>query len=161
MTIRNWVAVVAVLGGILIGVRPVNAEEAASALEKSMSETLDVWRDGQYERLFERLAHRGKTSREAFVNKMRSSTSHPACCWQKMENFKVLEEKRSEATVYVKIGLEGSPVAPESTTREYKLIFQEGIWKMQLADVFALAGVSGKKVKSTKKRTKKAHLYYN
>jgi hypothetical protein len=137
-----------------------NAAEAVSILEKSMSDTLDTWRDGRYEQLFEQLAHRGKTSREAFVKKMKESTTRPSCCWQKMENFKVLNEKRTEATVYVKVGLEGTPGGADSTTREFKLTHIEGVWKMQLADVLSIAGVSGKKG-GTKRHTKKSSPYPN
>ncbi len=126
-----------------------------------MSDTLDIWREGRYEQLFEQLAHRGKTSREMFVRKMRESTIRPVCCWQKMEHFKILNEKRTEATVYVKVGLEGTPGTPESTTREFKLTHQEGVWKMQLADVFSIAGVTGKKRNVTKRHSNKTVLYHN
>ncbi len=131
---------------------PAFSVDSAAILEGSMSETLDIWRDGRYEQLFERLAHRGKTSREAFVKKMRDSTIRPACCWQKMENFRVLNEKRTEATVYVKLGLEGTMNSSDSSTREFKMTHEEGIWKMQLADVLSIAEVSGKKARRSLKR---------
>jgi hypothetical protein len=158
MNARFLIVAAIVLGMVLGGTGLGKASEEVSPLEKSMSDTLDTWREGQYEQLFEQLAHRGKTSRESFVKKMRESTTHPACCWQKMEHFKVLNEKRTEATVYVKIGLEGTPGAAESITREFKLTHQDGAWKMQLADVLAIAGV--KKTKSTK-RHKKTYLNLN
>ena len=146
---------------VLVGTQAVNAAEAESALEKGMSDTLDVWRDGRYEQLFDLLSHRGKTSREVFVKKMRGSIIRPACCWQKMENFKILNEKRTEATVYVKIGLEGPPDSASSTTREFKMTHQEGDWKMQLADVFSIAGVTGKKRSGSKRYSKKTSSYHN
>ena len=155
MNIRVWVAVTVLMVVLLGGAGSGRASEAESILEKTMSETLDTWRDGRYEQLFEQLAHRGKTSRETFVKKMRETSTRPACCWQKMENFKILDEKRNEATVYVKIGLERGAEAAGSTTREFKLIHQEGVWKMQLADVFSIAGATAKKGGSAKKRHKK------
>lgn len=137
-----------------------NAAESASVLEKSMSDTLDIWREGRYEQLFEQLAHRGKTSRETFVKKMTESTIHPVCCTQKIENFKVLNEKRTEATVYAKIGLEGGMGSPESATREFKLTHQEGAWKMQLSDVLAIAGITGKKkVNATKRHSNRTSFH--
>jgi hypothetical protein len=148
-----FAVLVAMLGGAGTG----SAAEEASPLEKAMSDTLDTWRDGRYEQLFEQLAHRGKTSREAFVKKMQDSTIRPVCCWQKMENFRILSEKRTEATVYVKIGLEGTPGTAASTTREFKMTHQEGAWKMQLADVLSVAGVTGKK--GAKRHTKKSPLH--
>lgn len=134
------------LGSFLLGpVATASSESTAAALEQSMSDTLDLWREGRYEQLYEHLAHRGKTSREQFVKKLRDTAIRPACCFQKLENFKVLNEKRTEATVYAKVGLEGSPNAAESCTREFKLTHEENIWKMQLADVLALSGATAKK----------------
>jgi len=159
MNIRSWLAAAGALVVLLAGSGSGSASETASSLEKNMSDTLDVWRDGRYEQLFEQLAHRGKISRETFVKKMRESATRPACCWQKMENFKILNEKRTEATVYVKIGLEGTPDTAGSMTREFKLTHQEGVWKMQLADVFSIAGVTGKKGSGSKRQSKKTYLY--
>ena len=154
MAIRSLVAVAGALVMLCGAVVPAYAGETVSVLEQSLSDTLDLWREGRFEQLFERLAHRGKTSREAFVNKMQDASTRPACCWQKMERFKLLNEKRTEATVYAKIGLEGTGNTADSTTREFKLTHEEGIWKMQLADVFSIAGVTGKK---TTHGTRKSH----
>lgn len=122
------------------------AETAAStALEQSMSDTLDLWREGRYEHLFEQLSKRGKTSKEQFVKKMRDTTVRPACCYQKLQDFKVLGERRTEATVYAKIGLEGTSNPSASCTREFRLSHEEGVWKMQLGDIYSLAGATGKK----------------
>ena len=128
---------------------PVNADanSTPSVYETVISETLDMWRDGHYEQLFEHLAKRGKISREQFVKKMQDAPVKPACCWQKMEHFQLLSEKKNSATVYVKIGLEGVPNQPDSVTREFKLLNEHGDWKMQMNDVMALAGVSKKKNK--------------
>lgn len=151
----NWlVALVLAAVMVVCNVEQSCAETEPAQLEKAMSDTLDVWREGKYEQLYEQLAHRGKTSREAFVKKMSSAPIRPACCWQKMENFKVLNEKRTEATVYVKVGLEGTSDATNSVTREFKLTHQEGMWKMHLPDVVAIAGVGGKKT-VTKRHAKK------
>lgn len=129
------------------------AQTSPEELQQAMSDTLDLWRDGRFEQLYESLSHRGKTSKEQFVKKMRGAEIKPACCWQKIENFKVLNEKRTEATVYARVGLEGStPNAPESSTREFKLSHDSQSWKMQMNDVVALSGVKAKK--GTKKHKK-------
>ena len=152
MNIRSVLLVVAVLLMVFGAALPVCAGDSASVLEQSMSEALDLWRDARYEQLFDRLTRRGKTSRESFVKKMNDSKIRPACCWQKMENFKVLNEKRTEATVYVKVGLEGTSNSAESSTREFKLTHEGGVWKMQLNDIFSIAGVTGKKGKRGSKK---------
>jgi len=132
---------------------PASAETSAAVLEQSMSDTLDLWREGRFEQLYEHLAHRGRTSREQFANKMRDTTIRPACCFQKLSNFKVLNEKRTEATVYARVGLEGTPRSAESSTREFKLTHEENIWKMQLADVLTISGASGRKNDRTYKKS--------
>jgi hypothetical protein len=160
MNIRLPIAAIAVMVVLFSGFGSRSTAQAESLLEKNMSDTLDTWRDGRYEQLFDLLAHRGKTSREAFVEKMRESTTRPACCWQKMEHFKILNEKRTEATVYVKIGLEGAPNSAASTTREFKMTHMDGVWKMQLADVLSIAGVTGKK-RNKKHKAKNTYPHNN
>ena len=137
---------------LLEPVTTAGAESTPGVLEQSMSDTLDLWREGRYEQLYEHLANRGKTSREQFVKKMRDTAIRPACCFQKLENFKVLNEKRTEATVYAKVGLEGTPNVAESCTREFKLTHEENTWKMQLADVLALSGAKAKKTRHVSKK---------
>jgi hypothetical protein len=140
---------------------PSLAETDASVLEQSMSQTLDLWRDGRYDQLFERLSHRGKMSKERFAKMMGETSIRPACCFQKMENFKVLNEKRTEAIVYVKVGLEGTPNPVASSTREFKLSHEAGIWKMQLSDVTSLAGLTAKKGKHSTRKTNKTTSPYH
>ena len=145
MRILSVIAYFLLLTFLLEPVALAGAESVPGILEQSVSDTLDLWREGRYEQLYEHLAHRGRTSREQFVNRMRDTTIRPACCFQKLENFRVLNEKRTEATVYARVGLEGTPNASESSTREFKLTHEENIWKMQMADVLSIAGATGKK----------------
>jgi hypothetical protein len=145
MRIQSVFTAFLLLISMILGTMPAKAESSPAILEQAMSDTLDLWREGRYEQLFEHLAHRGKTSKEQFVKKMRDTSIRPACCFQKLENFKVLNEKRTEATVYAKIGLEGTPNVAASSTREFKLTHEENIWKMQLADVLALSESKARK----------------
>ena len=161
MNIRSFVVAVVALVVFLSGFSKSYAIVTDSTIEKSMSDTLDIWREGHYEQLFELLAHRGKMSQEAFVRSMRDSTIRPACCWQKMEHFKILNEKRTEATVYAKIGLDGTTNASGATTREFKMTHMEGVWKMQLADVLSVAGVTGKKKSGTNRYSRELTSYHN
>ena len=145
MRIQSVLTVFVLLFSLTLAALPAMAESSPAILEQSVSDTLDLWREGRYEQLFDHLAHRGRTSREQFVKKMRDTSIRPACCFQKLEKFKVLNEKRTEATVYAKVGLEGTPNTAESSTREFKLTHEENIWKMQLNDIISISGASGKK----------------
>lgn len=122
-----------------------SAENSAPQVEKSLSETLDLWRDGRFELLFERLSHRGKMSKEKFVVRMKDASVKPACCWQKLESFRLLGEKKNEATVYAKIGLEHGSGRIQSVTREFRLSRDGEMWNMQMGDITGMAGISGKK----------------
>jgi hypothetical protein len=154
---RNATIMIVVLMFLLTALAfPAMAEPSNSPIEQSMSATLDLWREGQYEKLFEHLSHRGKTTREQFVRMMRDAPIRPACCWQKIENFRLLNEKRSTATAYAKVGLEGTPSPTESSTREFKFNYEDGDWRMQLKDILDLAGA---KPKRAKRSNPKIHRY--
>lgn len=130
----------------------VRAETPVAVLEQSVSDTLDLWREGRYEQLYDSLSNRGSVTRERFVADMRSTTIRPACCWQKIQNFRVVREKRAEATVYARVTLEGTPGPVDSSTRDFKLSREDDGWKMRLHDILSLAGISGKKGKSSRHR---------
>ena len=151
------VMIVFLLLVLILPALPAMAQSSPSPIEQAMSATLDLWREGRYEQLFERLSHRGKTTREQFVRMMREAQIRPACCWQKMENFRLLAEKRTTATAYVKVGLEGTPTPIESSTREFKFTYENGDWRMQLNDILSLAGAS--KPKKGKRSSPTIHRY--
>ncbi|NVN92890.1 MAG: hypothetical protein HXX11_20160 [Desulfuromonadales bacterium] len=137
-------------------VAPVSAETDRLQLANAMSATLDLWRENWIEQLYDRLAHRGAISKEQFAERMRGTSIRPACCWQKMDNFKVLSERDAEATVSAKIGLEETVffnnrttprelTALEYSTREFKLIREGVVWKMQLEDIYSLSSAGAVK----------------
>ena len=130
----------------------VSAGTDASMLANAISSPLDLWRENWIGQLYDSLGNRGNTTKEQFVEKMQGSSIRPACCWQKLDNFKVISESGTEATVSAKIGMEITDfifgensnniirtcTAVEYITREFKLNNEGGLWKMQLNDVFSL-----------------------
>lgn len=145
-------------------VPPVSARTDTFMIENCISVILDLWREGSFAQIYERLANRG--SREQFLDKMGVNTykspyvnsqpgiqtRRPACCWQKMDNFKVLSTNGNEAIVSVKIGIESTFFVEdermgsgerESTSisyiiREFKFIHDGDSWKMELSDFLNL-----------------------
>ncbi len=131
---------------------PVCAGTDPSMLANAISAPLDLWRESWIAQLYDRLGNYGNTTKEQFVEKLRGTTIRPACCWQKIDNFKVLNESGTEATVSAKIGMEVTDfifdensnsvkktcTTVEFITREFKLNNEGGLWKMQLNDVFNL-----------------------
>jgi hypothetical protein len=123
------------------------AEQRNDPREQALSDTLDLWREGRFEQVYDCLSHRNGMSRERFAMFLRDAAGHPACCHQKLNNFRVISEKRTTAKVYAKLGMEGSPGTDSSQSREFTMDHEEGQWKMRMSDIKALAGLTRKKKK--------------
>jgi hypothetical protein len=151
--------IICCLLALCVPVAPASAGTDPGILENAISETLDLWRLNWFEQLYERLAQRGTISKDQFVEQMRGLPVRPACCWQKMDKFKLLNENGAEVKVSAKVGLEIAVFVPRETgpidaetiyfgtgtvttleyiTREFKLINEAGVWKMLLNDVINL-----------------------
>lgn len=123
------------------------ADQRADVREQAISDALDLWRDGRYEQLYDALSRRSGMTRERFAAFLKESDRRPACCFTKLQNFRLIAEKRTTAKVFARIGMDGGPGSDGSHSREFTLDHEEGRWKMRLADLKALAGKSGKKRK--------------
>lgn len=115
---------------------PVIESEARMALES----ILDLWRDGNYESLYERTSSTGGGSREAFARRLAGASRRPACCWEKMQEVRVTVHGSDVVSVRATFGLEGGPGGTDQVTRAIRLIREEGVWKASRADILALAG---------------------
>lgn len=133
------------------------AEQRNDPREQSLSDALDLWREGRFEQLYDSLSHRSGMTRERFVESMKDAEIKPACCFNKLNNFRLINEKKTTAKIFAKLGMEGGPGIDESQSREFTLSHEEGRWKMKLADIKSLAGL--KKKKSHVIRVKKQYHY--
>lgn len=135
-----------ILSIILCGCASIaGADQRNDPREQAISDALDLWRDGHYEQLYDTLSHRGSLSRERFAVLLKDAQVKPACCYQKLNGFRVISEKRTTAKVFAKLGMEGAPGTDSSQSREFTLDHEEGRWKMRLPDLKSLAGVTKKK----------------
>ena len=129
------------------------ADQRHDPREQALSDTLDLWREGKFEQLYEQLSRRTAMTRENFVNQMRDIGSvRPACCHQKLQDFRVISQKKTTARVYARIAMEGTAAISDTRSREFNLDHEEGRWKMRLTDIKSLAGLSKKKSRSTHSR---------
>lgn len=110
-----------------------------------LDETLDVWRDGKYDLLFERTHSRGKHTKESFIKTLSNTSRKPACCWEKMQDVKVTVKSNQSVTLTAKIGIEEMGRSTAFTTRSLKLVKEDGAWRMSISDILSLAGGSKKK----------------
>jgi hypothetical protein len=112
---------------------------------RGLEQILDLWRDGKYGELFERTTGSGKESKERFAARLAGAPMKPACCWEKMQDVTVSARHADAVTVKARIGLEGV-TGSEYRTRSFKLVKEEGVWKVSRSDILALSG-DGKKKK--------------
>jgi len=123
------------------------AEQRNDPREQALSDSLDLWREGHFEQLYDTLSHRTGMTRERFADLLRHATVRPACCHQKLNNFRVINEKLTTAKVFARLGMDGSPGTDSSQSREFTLDHEEGRWKMRMTDIKALAGKTSHKKK--------------
>ena len=127
-------------------------DEALQAeARQGFEQILDLWRDGRYDDLFERTITGGKMTKESFSVRLAGATLRPACCWEKMQDVKISAGKGKTVTVRAKVGLEGMS-GTEFKTRSYRMVKEEGVWKLSQADILSLCGGAKKKKGHVRKR---------
>jgi hypothetical protein len=133
------------------GKTPYLPDEALQAgARQGFEQILDLWRDGKYDELYERTISSGKETKERFIARLAGAHLKPACCWEKMQDVKVSAKKENAVTVRAKVGLQGG-MGSEFKTRSFKLVKEDGVWKISQADLLSLSGGS-KKIKRYVKR---------
>ena len=123
-------------------------KEIAAQVERDFAAALDLWRDGRFEDLYERLSPTSLT-RERFVRTLSECSRRPACCWDKLQEVRVKVVGPEDATLQARVGLETAG-ATEYATRSFRLANDGGTWKIPAADVLSLAG-RGSATKKLKK----------
>jgi hypothetical protein len=128
-------------------------EELKTEARQGFEQILDLWREGKYGDIYERTTLSGKETKERFTARLAAAPLKPACCWEKMQDVAVSVKSDSAVMVRAKVGLEGSG-GTEFKTRSFKLVRDEGVWKMSQADILTLSGAAKKKTHRTKKSKK-------
>ena len=124
--------------------------ELKTEARQGFEQILDLWREGNYGAVYERTVSSGKETKERFAARLAAAPLKPACCWEKMQDVTVSVKGDSTVMVRAKVGLEGG-MKNESKTRSFKLVKEDGVWKMSQADILSLSGAAKKKTGHTKK----------
>lgn len=127
------------------------AEELKAEAERGFGEILDLWRDGKFDALYERTLTGGKQTREGLGARLSAAPFRPACCWEKLQELKVSVKNDDTAVIRAKVGLEGSG-GTEFRTRSFKLVKEDGVWRISQADILSLSGTAKKKGQTKKKK---------
>ena len=103
---------------------------------QGFEEILDLWRDGNYEALFDRTS--GSETRESFASRLRNAPLRPACCWEKMRDATATVKGRDSVSVRATIGREG-PGDTRSKTKSFKLRREGDVWQVSRGELLRLA----------------------
>jgi len=128
-------------------------EELKTQARQGFEQILDLWREGKYGDIYERTTLSGKETKERFTARLAAAPLKPACCWEKMQDVTVSAKGDSAVMVRAKVGLEGGG-GTEFKTRSFKLVREDGMWKMSQADILTLSGAAKKKTGHTKKKSR-------
>jgi len=127
-------------------------EELKTEVRRQFEEILDLWREGNYSALYRRTTG-GRESKEAFAKRLAEAPRKPACCWEKLQEPEISIVSDTMATLYGKIGLEGTGNTTHQT-RTFTLTRNGDIWQISRSDILSLSGATKKKRSShTRKNT--------
>lgn len=125
---------------LLLCAAPALADQRTDPREQALADSLELWREGRYEQLYDVLSRRSGMTRERFSRLLHGAGQRPACCFTKLRNFKLIAEHRTTAKVFAQVGMEGGLQSDGTQSREFTLDHEEGRWKMRMGDIKALAG---------------------
>ena len=123
----------------------------AGEIRKDVERTLDLWREGRYEDVYNRVLESGGHTKEYFITYLASAPRRPSCCWEKMQEVKVAVNGDNRATLKARFGFD-TGTGVEFMTRGLKLEKEDGVWKIKMSDALSLSG-KGKKVSGGKKKS--------
>ncbi|HEY6874697.1 MAG TPA: hypothetical protein VI298_18410 [Geobacteraceae bacterium] len=132
-------------------------EELKAEAERGFGEILDLWRDGRYDELYDRTLA-GTQTKEGFVGRLAAAPFRPVCCWEKLQEVRVTMKSDDSAAIRAQVGLDGGS-GTTFKTRDFKLVKEDGVWRISQADILSLSGAARKKVHRTKVK-KRHHHYY-
>lgn len=118
-------------------------EELKSEVRRQFEEILDLWREGNYGTLYRRTTG-GRESKEAFAKRLAEAPRKPACCWEKLQDPEIAIVSDTMATIYGKVGLEGTDSTTHQT-RTFTLTRTGDTWQASRSDILSLSGATKKK----------------
>jgi hypothetical protein len=100
---------------------------------------LDLWRQEQFDDLYDHLVSDPGSERWDFVNQLNYSARRPACCWEMLQDVAVVYLDDTTVLLTAKLGIEVEGVGTRFVTRSFRLVKQGGIWRLTKADILSLA----------------------
>lgn len=106
---------------------------------RAFEQILDLWRAGDYDRLYDKTTVNGKDTKESFKKRMEAAKLKPSCCWEKMQDVAANIKSSSSVVIRAKIGLDGLNEM-EYKTKSFKMTNEFGEWRIARSEILSLAG---------------------
>jgi len=155
---KRFVLLSAALIGLLLampvfaGQKLTDPDTVKTEAAKAFEQILDLWREGDYARLYDKTTVSGKETKESFSKRMAGARLKPSCCWEKMQDVVVHIKSPTSVVIRAKIGLD-STGEMEFKTKSFKMTNEFGEWRIARAEILSLAE-AGKPKKSKDRRVK-------
>jgi len=129
----------------LLSVLPVSARQEVADPDavktqavRAFEQVLDLWRAGDYDRLYDKTTVSGKDTKESFSKRMAGARLKPSCCWEKMQDVVVHIKSPASVVIRAKLGLD-APGEMEYKTKSFKMTNEFGEWRIARAELLSLA----------------------
>lgn len=120
-----------------------DAEAIRSEAVRGFEEILNLWRDGRFDELYKRTLISGKDTKESFSKRMAAAPLKPSCCWEKMQQVAVRVKSPTSVVLSARLGLD-APGEMEYKTKSFKLLLEDGEWRIARADILSIAEAKAK-----------------
>ncbi len=114
-------------------------EQVKAEARRGFEEILELWRDGNYQALYDRLVISSRSDFATFADQMNHSGRKPACCWEQLQDVSVTYISRSRVSISAKLGIEVEGMGTRFVSRPFYLVKEGGEWKIHEADVISIA----------------------
>ncbi len=114
-------------------------QQICNEARRGFEEILDLWRAWSTDELYDRVVPSAGSDRWDFVDQLNHSARRPACCWEKMQDVSVVYYDDNTVLLTAKLGIDVEGVGTRFVTRTFRLVRENGVWKIPETDIISLA----------------------
>ena len=114
-------------------------QQITGEARQGFEQILDLWRQEQFDELYDHLVSDPGSDRWDFVNQLNYSARRPACCWEKLQDVAVVYLDNTTVLLTAKLGIEVEGFGTRFVTRTFRLMKEAGVWKLPQTDILSLA----------------------
>lgn len=109
------------------------------AARQGLEEILDLWRGEEFELLSLRVSYSAGISRRFFLERMAYASRVPACCWEKLQDVKMVWLGDGRVSFNARIGLEAEGFGVRFEMHTFHLVREGGVWSVPAGEILTLA----------------------